>query len=202
MELIMINHEKLKIILSNDDMTEMKITPRELDYSKVSTKHIFWNILEKAQKEVGFNADKSKLYVQVFPSRDGGCEMFVTKYADDEQDEIEIQPKRDFRNTVCLDKFIVVEFSDLLKLSIRMAMDKLKLNTSLYYDSQSTYILLVRNNKKLPSYIHSMENCCRIPEYLSEYGNVYDLTEKALCYIKEHYKIITQENAVEILSAI
>lgn len=201
MELIMITDEKLKIILTNDDMTEMNISPKELDYSKVSTKHILWNLLDKAQKETGFNADKSKLYVQVFPSRDGGCEMFVTKYSDNEKTDIEMPLKTKLTEDVGCDKFIVLTFDDLLKLCNRMITEKLKLNTSLYYDSSGTYILLIKNSRHLPSYFHATENYCRIPEYLSEYGKVHELTERAMCYLEEHCKRITSGNAAEILSA-
>ena len=78
MEFIVINEEKLKVILTSDDMKKLNISAEDLDYQKTSTKRVVWEILDKAKQTEGFDSDNSKLYIQVFPSPDGGCEMFAS----------------------------------------------------------------------------------------------------------------------------
>ena len=49
MELIMVNSQKLKIILTSEDMKNMDITNETLDYSSPETKKAIDKILEKAK---------------------------------------------------------------------------------------------------------------------------------------------------------
>ena len=79
MELIKVNSVKLKIILTPKDMEEMDITNETLDYDSVKTRSALRNILEKAKIETGFDTKRDKIYVQVFPSNDDACEMFLTR---------------------------------------------------------------------------------------------------------------------------
>lgn len=198
MESILINEKKLKIILSNDDMHALNINPEDLDYTKVSTKHIFWSILDKAQKTTGFDADKSKLYVQVYPSKDGGCEMYITKCTDEDKTGNSSQNNL---QTISRDCFIVLGFGELYALCKRMFCERLKLHTTLYYDQSDIYILVIKKNKNHPSYTAIIDKYIGIPDYLCEYGKVHSLTERAQCYLEEHCKKIMEGNAVEILSS-
>ena len=42
---------------------------------------MFWDILNRLKHNVGFQTDGCRVLVQLFPSKDGGCEMFITKIA-------------------------------------------------------------------------------------------------------------------------
>jgi negative regulator of genetic competence, sporulation and motility len=44
-------------------------------------------VLERACLDCGFDIDSGRLLVQVFPSRRGGCEMFVTRVAQKNEKE-------------------------------------------------------------------------------------------------------------------
>ena len=79
MEYKLVNENKLKIILTNEDMALLDITPEEMDYDNTGTKRIFWEILDKAKHQIGFDAGSEKLFVQVYPDKNGGCLMYVTK---------------------------------------------------------------------------------------------------------------------------
>ena len=81
MELIVVNSQKLKIILDKDDMLSFDISGEDLDYSSAKTRKALGNILERAKAETGFDTGNDRLYIQVFLSVDGGCEMFFTKRA-------------------------------------------------------------------------------------------------------------------------
>ena len=77
MELILISNSKLKIMLSAEDMKKYNI---ECDGGS-ALRQGFKPVLERAHDDCGFDIESGRLLVQVFPSRGGGCEMFVTRVA-------------------------------------------------------------------------------------------------------------------------
>ena len=79
MELILISSSKLKIMLSDADMEKYDLTAETVDYDNTATRRAFWSILDDAKNETGFDAASDRLFIQMYPSKDGGCEMFVTK---------------------------------------------------------------------------------------------------------------------------
>ncbi len=79
MELILISNSKLKIMLSPDDMREHRLCCDSVDYSNTETRRAFWSILDEAKQQTGFDAASSRVYIQLYPSRSGGCELYVTK---------------------------------------------------------------------------------------------------------------------------
>ena len=79
MELLMIDANKLKITLSEQELSSYSLTCDSIDYDNTETRRAFWSILDEAKHRTGFDAASDKIYIQVYPARDGGCEMFVTK---------------------------------------------------------------------------------------------------------------------------
>lgn len=79
MELIMISESKLKIMLTSEDMRAYSIDCSMLDYENTETRRAFWSILDEAKHRTGFDAASEKVFVQVYPSKEGGCEMYITK---------------------------------------------------------------------------------------------------------------------------
>ena len=79
MELIRINENKLKIMLSEGDMKQYALDCASLDYDNTETRRAFWSILDEAKHQTGFDAASQRVFVQLYPSKEGGCEMFVTK---------------------------------------------------------------------------------------------------------------------------
>ncbi len=79
MEILKISDSKMKVMLTAEDMKKYNITSGELDYNDSKTRKKFWEILEDVKVKSGFDAEGDKVLIQFYPSRDGGCEMFVTK---------------------------------------------------------------------------------------------------------------------------
>ena len=79
MELILINSSKLKIMLTGDEMKKYELDTDKIDYDTTATRKAFWSILDDARSETGFNAASDKVFIQLYPSKKGGCEMYVTK---------------------------------------------------------------------------------------------------------------------------
>lgn len=79
MELILINDTKLKIMLTEEDMVHYDLDCTCANYDNTETRRAFWNILDEAKHRTGFDAASDRVFIQLYPSKEGGCEMYVTK---------------------------------------------------------------------------------------------------------------------------
>lgn len=84
MELILISDSKLKIMLTRDDMQQYAIDCDTVDYDNTETRRVLWSILDEAKHRTGFDAAAERVFIQLYPSKEGGCEMYVTKLGFDE----------------------------------------------------------------------------------------------------------------------
>ncbi len=80
MELIKISPTKLKIMLSATDVKKYDLAVS--DGSNISGSGAFRTILAEVKEKCGFDALGARVFVQYYQSRDGGCEMFITKMSD------------------------------------------------------------------------------------------------------------------------
>ena len=81
MELILISNSKLKIMLTAEDMKKYNIDCE----GDVTLRRGFRPVLERARRDCGFDPCGGRLLVQVFPSRSGGCELFVTRVGQEDR---------------------------------------------------------------------------------------------------------------------
>jgi negative regulator of genetic competence, sporulation and motility len=79
MELIVISHTKIKIMLTKPDMARYELATSNIDSADEHTRCAIRHILADADEQVGFDTEGQRLFVQFFASKDGGCEIFVTK---------------------------------------------------------------------------------------------------------------------------
>ncbi len=79
MELIVISDSKLKIMLTAPDMIRYDLEGSCKDCTDDKTRAAFRHIFDDARREIGFDTEGERLFVQMYASREGGCEIFVTK---------------------------------------------------------------------------------------------------------------------------
>lgn len=79
MEWIRISPNKLKIMLTAEDARHYELDCMCSDYADGITRAAFREILTDVGREIGFDAADDKTYIQMYPSKEGGCELFVTK---------------------------------------------------------------------------------------------------------------------------
>ena len=79
MELIVISESKLKIMLTAPDMRHYELSPEGAESGDEGTRRAFRHIFDDARAEIGFDTEGERLLVQLYTSREGGCEIFVTK---------------------------------------------------------------------------------------------------------------------------
>ena len=212
MELIIINENKLKIMLSREEMKKYGIAPDDMSLSFPNARGVLRDILSEASIETDFYSDteKNRIFIQLYPSIEGGCEMFVTKIdlicSNDSREELimptykeqGIMPLKSARKptplkrttlTYCFKKLDWV-FAACKELKKRGFSGE----SALYRDKEGRYYLLLCNSfvdgqKYSPS------------AFLSEFAELEN-TEHAYLYINENGYCICNENAVETLSAL
>lgn len=79
LELNLIKKDKLKVVLTPFDMIKYDLTCDKIDYDNTETRKAVWSILDHAKHETGFDAATGRIYIQVYPEKNGGCEIYITK---------------------------------------------------------------------------------------------------------------------------
>ena len=75
----------MKITLSEDDLLFYGLELSSLSYSNTQTRRAFWALLDDAKNATGFDAAAARVSVQIYASREGGCEMYIQAQLDAEQ---------------------------------------------------------------------------------------------------------------------
>lgn len=79
MELIVIGENRLKIMLTGEDMAHYELGDPYTEEIAPHTREVLRHIFADAHAEVGFDTEGERLFVQLYASKGGGCEIFVTK---------------------------------------------------------------------------------------------------------------------------
>ncbi len=79
MEFLLIGDSKIKIVLNADEAEGQGLNTSAPDISGPAARRAFWRILDRAKAEVGFDPAGDKVLIQLYPIKNGGCEIFVTK---------------------------------------------------------------------------------------------------------------------------
>jgi len=223
MELIPINDSKLKIMLDESDMKELNIGDRT-DCACIETRYAIRTILERAKEEIGFNTEGSEIFVQLYTSKGGGCELFVTKSTALIPAEHEPEQKNDKKNKKREVQQKKTPKEDCRALSLRAdtlpdqrrttfgkmiySFDTLrdvcavcKILKSRSHDILSRAYCGEQDDFYLVLENTNMSAYSRLDSltFILEYGK-RERTDHISTYLSEHGQVICQENAVEILS--
>ncbi len=209
MELIMVNSQKLKIILTKEDMTSFDISNENLDYSSAKTRKALGSILEKAKEQTGFDTKNDRLYIQVFPSVDGGCEMFLTRRArllpEPSMPQCSFFKRKSslsFEQNYENGKYIVASHNidDIIELCTRMKKEGFCGSSSLY-SLNDEYLLTLNFKRRFPSFTkeRDYDEQARF-SFICDYGSVSYADELPQAYINEHAVALIKDTAVETIS--
>lgn len=207
MEINLINDKKLKIILSPFDMSKYDINCESISYDDTHTRKILWDILDVAKEKSGFDAAQNKIYIQLFPSKNGGCELYVTKISENDPpmpkgSENSLQGGAD----ALTENVSVYGFLDIDK----MLEVCHHLNKKGYIGESSAYAVKSKGEDKNKYFLLLDENipffsykCKSLNQnaFISEFGTRYT-SQSVIYYLKEHGSCICNGNAVKILSDI
>jgi negative regulator of genetic competence, sporulation and motility len=204
LELHLIGEDKLKVLLTPFDMMKYNLTCEKLDYENTETRKAIWNILDYAKHETGFDAARGRICIEVFPEKNGGCAIYITKLQQSEVSEKECctelpKEKHTGRETSAIYGFD--ESESLFRVCRFLYHKGYSLPSRAFYEpmppNKPRYYLelfeapLMSGGKKTK---YLRENL-----FITEFGTRMEGTA-SLSYLKEHCLPICEENAVSTLA--
>ena len=210
MEIILISESKLKVMLTAEDLDSFSLAAEHLDYSNTETKRMFWDVLGRAKQSVGFDTDGHRVLVQLYPSRDGGCEMFITRLGavchtecerDGANEDVSVisqgNLKKAFSKSQTHQKTSAAFGFDTMERMITVCRRLL----SLEYEGESEAYL--GDDRRCYLFLSDLEVSAYLPldeySFIGEYGTVENVSSLRH-FIGEHARTICAEGAVARLA--
>lgn len=202
MDLIRISDTKLKIMLTSSDMTHYNLHNDNISIADQHVRRVLRKLLEDAKEKTGFVTDMSRLYVQMYPCVDGGCELFISKPDLTEQNcglpilSPNLQQSRALRASerrgfdMCVYSFLRLEH--LIAACKRLDSIGFCGKSQVFSDGNRTYYLVL-TDFPAPS-LYSPDEYC----FLGEYGT-RENARALQAYLCEYCNMICKENAVKTL---
>lgn len=78
MEFLLISESKLKIVMTGEEVKKYELNTSG-EIGSPGLRRSFWRVLDIAKNQVGFDPNGDKILIQLYPIKDLGCEIFVTK---------------------------------------------------------------------------------------------------------------------------
>ena len=197
MELIVINENKLKITLSENDMKQYSLDCDTIDYDNTETRRAFWNILDEVKHKTGFDAASQKIFIQLYPSKEGGCEMYVTKLGERHKRN-EDCPDQELHKLHPLHKrraaYSFSSIDDIISVCRRLTEIGFSEKSSAWRSHIDGKYFLILEEPEENAYLPLTES-----SFIFEYGKSESL-KNALLYLHEHADCICSAEAVETLA--
>ena len=134
----------IRIRLTNEDLKDFAITVEDLDYESPLGKRAFQALFDKAKDELGFETAGEKIYIQLYPTRKGECDLFITKLE---------------RNQI-YDCFHFSDFDAFFDVHSRASVHD---GAELWQDKKSGCFYVLTNTKKAPPLFYEFGKRIKIP---------------------------------------
>ncbi len=191
MEITYINSENIKIYLTKEELCENGLSACTIDYASTHSRFFIWQLLEQAYIDTGFELGEDKISVKVFPSKDGSCELFISKLCEKNNKD----PQRN-------NGFLAVtrDVDSLFSMCARLKSGGFHGKSSLFVDDKDNFVMTAKYKSGLPSYIkNKISGNAPDLSFLSEYAQIFDMNEMLEAYISEHCRPLCQNNAIETI---
>ena len=187
MEWIRISNNKLKIMLSAEDVRRYALTPPQ-EADALPDRSAFRAILTDVRGICGFDATEDKVYIQMYPSKEGGCELFLTKMG-------LLTPKDATPALPVLHKagqavFLIDTTDGLLCVCRALKARHYQGKSAVWLYETGQYLLLLAEGDERRAF-----------DFVAEFGRRCPAAD-FLPFLPEHGRPVCRENAVETLSAI
>jgi len=205
MELIVINENKLKIILNEREMNEYGLNENEFHLSLTDTRRVLAKILHSSPIKTGFEGTEpnEKLLLQLYPEKNGGCELYITRLLLDEnfikgeQTPMAAEEKYPLlqspkptptrkKGNLC---YSFAKIDDLICACRALKDIDSKGESSLYYGNNERYYLFITSRE------HSADEKSSPECVLSEFGEL-ESADKALIFLNERGKRLCSKSAI------
>ena len=211
MELIRISDRKLKIMLTPTDMCHFELDAERFGEDSAQMHRAFRLLFDEIRRQTDFDADDNRISVQYFPSKEGGCEMFISRLPGDgreveeanaslpirlSKESMQLRPQK--KNNGSFKRECAYRFgglSELLAACHRLYLLGFLCESDAYRDVQGDYFLILTVFTATP--FSTPEEL----DFLVEYGQIENAAVLRV-YIKEHASIICDSNAVARLASL
>lgn len=196
MELIRISDCKLKVMLTPEDMERFELDTADMDYETRKTKRAFWEILDEVKQKCGFTVGTERVLVQVFPSGDGGCELFVTKLTGLSAREGEgSEPKRGVTMVSArTGAYRFESFDRLLHVCRELSVRGYDLESAAYAGEGEEWYLFLQEQAGASTSFSELS-------FIGEYGERF-CGSASLTRIREHGRCVIPRDAVRLLTCL
>jgi adapter protein MecA 1/2 len=194
MEYIIISDTKIKITLTQKELDKYNIDSEDFSIGNEEQRIAFRKVLNDACMQSGFDSSSSRLMVQMYPAKRGGCEIFVTRLDSSSSDLHNC-----IFSNVCNDsreaskKGICFSFQSFERLNaVCRHLRNIGYNgdSDVYAADNGVYYLIL-NEGRLP------ENSFTHLSFINEYAkrSMNDIPG----YIFEHGRLICEKNAISLI---
>ncbi|MGI6777937.1 MAG: adaptor protein MecA [Acetivibrionales bacterium] len=205
MKIEKISENMIKVTISLNDLEERNIDLDALNYNSPAAQELFWDMMEQAEVEFGFNISDSQLIIEPVPDSDEGFIITITKMDEDgdfesiqkyiknrfKKSDLRVK-KKSLKISSALIIYSFSSFDDLIDLCKNI--NELYSGDSSLYKCNSTYYLILTRNSYLSTNIKIFDNL------LNEYGNKVSNVAFYEGYLNEYGVKIIEHEAVEIIS--
>lgn len=201
-----IDENKIQITVSVDDLIERNIDFDALSYDSPEAQELFWDMMEQAEVELGFNAQDAQLCIEAIPDENDTFVVTITKVDDDGDFEsfhkfIKNHYKRsDIKNKKYTRKiasttlmYSFTKIDDMKSLATRLKNEYLGDSTLFKY--KNTYFLILSRNK-----VQNVSNSNTFDLLVSEYGRKIANTGFYEGFLNEYAVKLSDTDALEIIS--
>ena len=203
MKIEKLNENKIRITLNLDDLTENNIDFHSFMSNSIDSQEIFLDMLDRANKEVGFNTDDCKIMIEALAMSDGHFVLTITKYKLEESKEApskkrfnikrkspNLNPTKTVYSFYNFDEFC--DFCNSLEKKVIKNISKLAESIELY-EYNDVYYLVLTNIDMNFKYLRQF--CSGI----TEFGNFVHNSDLFECRILEYGDLIFPDNAISNL---
>ena len=193
MKIEKIAEDKIKITITIDDLAARNIDLYSFMYNSPESQDLFWDVMNEAEREYGFNVDDSMIYVEASTSGGGNFTLIVTKTK--EKPTIKLNPSKSTpKENIKLKRkkipsylkdgiYKFDSFEDICNFC--KSVDARAIVDSVLYKMNETYYL---KSAIMPA------------TSILEYATIVKYPELVEARIKEHGEVVISEKAVETIN--
>ena len=192
MKIEQIDPQTIKVILTQTDMDSFDITYDDMDYKDPHTKQVILELLRQIKQEITIDFNSGKLFIEAFPYLNGGCVLYICTIALENE---KAEPSASVSRRTGFNTPLVFEFDDINLLTdtcsrLLQQYNHIILRSALYW-YENKYRLLIYSYFKLDNKIISL---------VKEYGNYIGKGTVQSSIVREHAKLLIENNAIETVS--
>ena len=221
MKIERISDTQVRCTLTSFDLSIRNVNLKELTYGSEKARNLFSEMMQRAMQEFGFETDGFPIMVEAIPMKDDSIELVITrvdepdevdtrfsrfapagkpgtdamscfaelaKLGQDPQNKLQSPPEEGTMRTFVFDSL------DAVIAAARATDNRFRGRNSLYKDEAGRKYCLALEDTGEDEVLYL--STCNV---LSEYGKPVVQNCMGLSYMKEHYKTIIRENALDNL---